>query len=145
MRMRRRPEFARTTLLAAVATAATVLLLAGTVQGAGESAARAASRAWHSVFGDRPTAATGDRMIVVLSSPSMGERVAASSRRPSAREEQRWAADVEGFQQTLLASLRQRGIEVHRDFAYTRVLDGFSAVLDARAVAELQRNPIVVG
>jgi subtilisin family serine protease len=145
MRTRRRPELVRTTTLAAVAATATVLLLAGTVQGAGESVVRAASRAWHSVFNDRPRTANGERMIVVLASPSVGERVAAASKAPSASEERQWAADIEGLQSTLLAGLRERGIVIHRELVFTRVLDGFSAVLDARAVAELERNPLVVG
>jgi hypothetical protein len=145
MRTRRRPELARATTLAAVAAVATGLLLAGSVQGAGESAARVASRAWHSVFGDRPKATAGDRMIVLLASPSVGERTAASSKPPTAGEERRWAAEIEGVQSSLLAALRARGVVIHRDFVFTRVLDGFSAVLDARAVSELERNPLVVG
>src|ERR671936_13838 len=64
MRMRRRPELARTMLLAAVAATAAILLLAGTGQGAGQSTRRAAARAWHSVFGDRPAARPGKPMIV---------------------------------------------------------------------------------
>jgi subtilisin family serine protease len=143
--MRRRPELAHTTTLAAVAAAATVLLLAGTVQGAGESVVRAASRAWHSVFNDRPKTANGERMIVVLASPSVGERVAASSKAPSPAEERQWAADIEGLQSTLLAGLRGRGVAIHRELVFKRVLDGFSAVLEPRAVAELERNPLVVG
>jgi Subtilase family/PA domain len=145
MRMRRRPEFARALTLAAIASVATALLLAGTVQGAGESAGRVAARAWHSVFGDRTKPVQGERMIVVLSSPSVAERVASSPTRPSAAEERQWTKDVEGLQRTLLAALRQRGIVIQRKFVFTRVLDGFSAELDARAVAELDRNPIVVG
>jgi hypothetical protein len=84
-------------------------------------------------------------MIVVLSSPSVAERVASSSTRPSAADERQWTKDVEGLQRTLLSALRQRGIIIQRRFVFTRVLDGFSAELDARAVAELDRNPIVVG
>jgi subtilisin family serine protease len=145
MRMRRRPELARTTTLAAVAAAATVFLLAGTVQGAGESVVRAGARAWHSVFPDRPKTALGKRMIVLLSSPSVAERAAASSRRPTAAEEQQWVADIEGVRKGLLEGLAARGIEVRPELVYTRVLNGFSAVLDARAIAELQRNPVVLG
>jgi hypothetical protein len=145
MRMRRRPELARTTTLAAVATAATILLLAGTVQGAGESAARGAARAWYSVFGERPKTAFGRRMIVVLSSPSVAERAAGLSRKPTAAEQRQWVADIQGTQQSLVAGLRERGVVVRPELMFTRVLNGFSARLDARALAELQRNPLVVG
>ena len=131
--------------MAAVTAAATLLVLAGTVQGAAESAVSAPARAWHSVFPDRPKTSFGQRMIVVLSAPSVGERAAASSSPPTADEERQWVADIEGVQETLLAGLRDRGVDIKRDLVYTRVLDGFSAVLDARAVAELERNPLVVG
>jgi minor extracellular serine protease Vpr len=132
-------------ILAAVTAAAAILLLAGTVQGAGESALRATARAWHSVFGNRPAMRPGERRIVVLSAPSIADRVATSETPPSAEQERQWAADIEGIQRTLLTGLSQRGIDVERDFVYTRVLDGFSAVLDGRAIAELERNPLVVG
>jgi minor extracellular serine protease Vpr len=138
-------KLARTTTLAAVAAVATVLLLAGTVQGASETAARAGARAWHSVFPDRPKTAAGERSIVVLSWPSLAERAAAAAKRPSAAAEKRWAGDIRGLQQSLLAALRDRGVDVEPDFFYTHVLNGFSARLDGRAIAELERNPLVVG
>jgi hypothetical protein len=143
--MRRRPELARTMILAAVAAVATALLLAGTVQGASETAARAAARAWHSVFPDRLKTETVERGIVILSSPSVAERVAAASKRPSAADEKQWVADIEAMQESVLAGLRDRGVDLDPDFRFTHVFNGFSARLDGRAVAELERNPLVVG
>jgi subtilisin family serine protease len=143
--MRRRPELARTLILAAVAALATGFLLAGTVQGAGEAAGRGAARAWHSVFPDRPKTSAPDRMIVVLSAPSVAERVTASPQRATPERQKKWAADVAGLQESLLAGLRSRGVKIEREEVYTHVLDGFSARLDARALAELERNPLVVG
>jgi minor extracellular serine protease Vpr len=131
--------------LAAVAVAATLLLLAGTVQAAGESVAGAAARAWYSVFPDRPKASFGERMIVVLSSPSVAERVAASSRKPTAEEERKWVADLEGLRESILSGLAERGVRIRPEHVYTHVLNGFSATLDARAIAELERAPVVVG
>jgi subtilisin family serine protease len=145
MRMRRRPELARSTTLAAVAAVATVLLLAGTVQGASETAARAAARTWHSVFPDRPKTEAGERVIVVLSSPSVAERGVAAATQPSAAEEKQWVVDIQALQQSLLAALHDRGVDIQPDFLFTHVLNGFSARLDGRAVAELERNPLVVG
>jgi Subtilase family len=145
MRMRRRPRLARTTTLAAVAVAASGLLLAGAGQGAGESAARVAARAWHSVFPDHPKTAAGKRVIVILAPPSVAERVAASSTPPSASEEKQWTDDIRAMQSSVVAALRQRGIRVEPELVFTHVLDGFSASLDGRAVAELERNPLVVG
>ena len=89
--------------------------------------------------------AAGERGIVILSSPSVAERVAAASRPPSAAEEKQWVADIQALQQSLLAALRDRGVDLQPDFRFTHVLNGFSARLDARAVAELERNPLVVG
>ena len=41
--------------------------------------------------------------------------------------------------------LAANGIGVHPDYSFTRVLNGFSAALDPRAVALLQREPEVAG
>jgi hypothetical protein len=128
-----------------VAVAASGLLLAGTVHGSGESAARVAARAWHSVFPDHPKNGVGKRMIVVLAAPSMAERAAVSSTPPSASEEKQWSDDIRAMQASVVAALRQRGIHVKPELVFTHVLDGFSASLDGRAVAELERNPLVVG
>ena len=144
MPTRRRPELARASVLAAVATAAAFVLVAN-VQGARDTVANAASGAWHSIFGDRPEADLGSRMIVVLSSPSLADRVAAASHRPGPAAERRWNADVRSQQDAFLASLRERGVSIHPEERFTRTLNGFSATLDARAVAELDRNPSVIG
>ncbi|MGH3028276.1 MAG: hypothetical protein ACRDMW_06960, partial [Gaiellaceae bacterium] len=73
MRMPRRPDAARSAALAAFALLAFGLALAGTVQGAGDSVARTAARAWQGVFSDRPQAAVEQRqrVLVVLSDPSL--------------------------------------------------------------------------
>ncbi|HEX5469210.1 MAG TPA: S8 family serine peptidase [Gaiellaceae bacterium] len=146
MPTRRRPELARASALAAVA-AISAFLLAGNVQGARETVTGAAVRAWHSIFGDRPEQgqATGSRMIVVLSSPPLADRVEAASTKAGPRLQREWVADIEAEQDALLASLRERGIRIDREEIFTKTLNGFSATLDARAVAELDRNPSVVG
>ena len=128
-----------------MAVAATLLLLAGTVQGAGESAVRAAARAWYSVFPDRPKASFGERMIVVLSAPSVAERAAASSTRPTASDERQWRAELDGLRESLLSGLAKRGVTIRPEHVYRHVINAFSAVLDARAIAELERAPVVVG
>jgi Subtilase family len=144
MPTRRRPELARASVLAAVATVAAFLLV-GSVQGARERIGGAASHAWHSIFGDRPQADLGSRMIVVLSSPSLADRIEAASGKPGPGLQRQWNAQIAAEQDAFLASLRQRGIAITRDQVYTRTLNGFSATLDARAVAELDRNPSVLG
>jgi minor extracellular serine protease Vpr len=63
----------------------------------------------------------------------------------SAREQRRWTAQAEGAQNLLLAGLRKRGVSIRRDHVYTRTFNGFSAVVDARALAELERATGVAG
>jgi minor extracellular serine protease Vpr len=145
MRTPRRPELLRVSALAAIAASATALVLAGPVGGVGESAARAAARAWHAVFGDRPQQAFSRRVIVVLSAPSLAERVAAADTPSTPAEQRRWSADALAGQQLLVAGLRERGIQLRREFIYTRTVNGFSALIDARAIAELERTPGVTG
>jgi subtilisin family serine protease len=54
-------------------------------------------------------------------------------------------ADIEAEQDAFLASLRERGVAIEPEHVFTRTLNGFSATLDARAIAELDRNPSVIG
>jgi hypothetical protein len=145
--MPRRPEAVRSTTLAALALVATGLALAGTVEGAGDSVARTAARAWHGVFGDRPQAAAAQkqRVLVVLSSPSLADRMAATEETPSARQQRKWVQDAEGAQQLLLAGLRERRVRLVRDQVFTRTFNGFSALVSPRALAELERAHDVAG
>jgi Subtilase family len=131
-------------VLAAVAIAAAFLLV-GTVQGARTTVSGAATRAWHSIFGDRPHAELRSRMIVVLSSASLAERIEAASSRPSVAVQKQWNAEIRAEQDSFLESLRARRVSIARDEIFTRTVNGFSARLDPRAVAELDRNPLVIG
>src|SRR5687768_2349124 len=123
MRMPRRPRLARTTMLGAVAALATALVLVGPVQGAAESVARAAG-AWQTVFGDRPAPAFERRMVVVLASPSLADRMTAASGNTSAEDQRRWTADAEAQQKLLLEALASRGITLKREFVFTRTVNG---------------------
>jgi subtilisin family serine protease len=130
---------------AALTLVATALAAAGAVEGAGDPLTRAAARAWHSVFGERAKAAPERRVLVLLASPSLADRMAASEGRAGADEQRRWNAEAEGAQRLLLAGLRQRGITLERDRVFTRTINGFSAVVDARGLAELERATGVAG
>jgi subtilisin family serine protease len=120
-------------------------VLVAPVQGAAESVARAAARAWQAVFGDRPVPAFERRMLVLLASPSLADRMTAATGTPSTEDQRRWTADVEAQQKLLLEGLASRGISLEREFVFTRTVNGFSALLDPRAVAELERTPGVAG
>jgi subtilisin family serine protease len=134
-------------MLAALALVATALVLAGTVEGAGDTLARTAARAWNGVFGDRPESAPEpkQRVLVVLSSPSLSDRVAAADEMPTAEQQRVWTAEAEGAQQLLLAGLRERQVRIARDQVFTRTFNGFSALVSARALAELERAHDVAG
>ena len=145
--MPRRPEGRRTAALAALALVATALVLAGTVEGAGDTVARTAARAWHGVFGDRPKPALErrQRVLVVLTSPSLADRLGSVEEEPSAEQQRKWNAEAEGAQQLLLAGLRERKVRVAREQIFTRTFNGFSALVSPRALAELERAHDVAG
>jgi hypothetical protein len=130
---------------AALALVATALAAVGAVEGAGDPLTRAAARAWHSVFGERAKAPPERRVLVLLAAPSLADRMAAVEGNAGAGEQRRWNAQAEGAQRLLLAGLRERGITVERDRVFTRTINGFSAVVDARGLAELERATGVAG
>jgi minor extracellular serine protease Vpr len=142
MRMPRRPRGTRR--LAAFVLAAAALVVVGTVQGAGGSVGQTAAQAWRAVFGERAESRWEQRVVVVLAAPSLADRMAVEEG-ASARDQRRWTAEAEGAQNLLLAGLRQRGVSIRRDHVYTRTFNGFSAVVDARALAELERATGVAG
>jgi Subtilase family/PA domain len=144
MPTRRRPELARAWVLAAVAGVAAFALV-GNVSGARQTVTGAAAHAWRSIFGDRPQAELGSRMIVVLSSPSLADRIEAADKKPGAAEQRKWTGDIEAEQAAFLGSLRERGVSIEPEHVFTRTVNGFSATLDARAIAELDRNPSIIG
>ena len=71
-----------------VAVAATATLLATGGRGAGQASAPSASAAgWAGLVASRPRVATGGRVVVVLRTPSLAQRVAAAGRAVGARQE----------------------------------------------------------
>lgn len=141
----RRPLVARAAVLGGVAAVAAALVVPGPVSGAREGLVRAASSAWNGLVGERPQAAATQRMIVVLESPSLADRMIAAETPPGADEQKRWVAEADAAQRVLLARLASRGVELRRERWFTRTLNGFSAELDARALAELERTDGVAG
>ena len=127
------------------------LAVAGLAVGFGVSATKQRSLAseassWHGLVGGaHPAVSVGQRVLVVLRSPSMAERVAMNGGVASQQKERQWTRIALAAQRQLLAELSTRGIRPHVEFSYTRVLNGFSAPLDARAIAVLERRPEVAG
>lgn len=147
MRPRRRsfPARLRVAVLALVAAGAAGVAVVPPVIGAGESAVRAAASAWDGVFGERAQPVAEGRMIVVLEAPSVAERIAQAETPPTAEDQMRWVAEADASQRLLVARLRERGLDVERVRSFTKTLNGFSAVLDARAAAELGRMDGIAG
>jgi Subtilase family/Peptidase inhibitor I9 len=83
-------------------------------------------------------------MIVVLRTPSVAERLAKVKFATEAAERS-WTAQAFAAQQQVLTQLARHGLTVRPLYSYARVIDGFSASLDPRAVALLNHLPEVAG
>src|SRR5581483_2207044 len=143
MRTRLRPD--TRLLLVVVATVVVVAAIAAVRDDERGAAARAPAFTWRGLVGDvRPAVSLGRRMIVVVRTPSLAQRVA-RVRGPSAADERRWTSAAYVAQRAVLARLSKHGLGVRPDYTYARVLDGFSAALDPRAVALLESDPAVRG
>src|SRR5918992_2991418 len=131
---------------AATALAVAALLLAG---GGGARPADPPlpdAAAWRGfVDGRRTTIAVGQRMIVVLDYPSLATRVADAGGQATESEMRQWTAAALAAQKQIAARLSREGVRIAPDFVYTRTFNGFSAALDARAQALLERDEDVVG
>jgi hypothetical protein len=128
-------------LAGAVATALVVSMAAG-----GRAPATGVSaESWRGlVGGERAPVVTGGRSIVVLRTPSVAQRLR-YVRYATEAQERSWTSQAAAAQQQVLTTLSLHGIPVQPDFSYQRVIDGFSAALDPRAIALLEQIPDVVG
>ena len=133
-------------LLALVAAAATAVLLA--TGGAGKSQSPTpltTAAAWRGLVGSRPRVALGQRVIVVLKTPSLAQRVAAHGGIVGTRQERAWTNATIAAQKLLISRLSLQGIVVKPDFSFARVLDGFSALIDSSAIPAIERDENVAG
>ncbi|HEY0417834.1 MAG TPA: S8 family serine peptidase [Gaiellaceae bacterium] len=133
--------------LGPVAAAAAVLAFGGAVvsAGGGSTAAPREPVTWRGLVGGaRAAVPLGQRMIVVLTTPSVGQRLA-KARYATEAQERAWWASAYAAQKQVLLKLAAAGITVLPDYSYFRVLDGFSAALDPRAVSLLEQMPEVAG
>ena len=107
---------------------------------------RASAAGWSGLVGGRRApVATGDRVLVVLSAFSLADRVERAGGLASDRDERRWSATALAAQQQFISNLALDGVTIKPEFRFTRTLNGFSAVLDPRAIALLERSPGVKG
>src|SRR6476646_1818966 len=142
-RSMRRPAraFGLVVVVAAIAAA-----LIATISARGrEPASAATAGSWRGlVGGPRALVSNGQRSIVVLRTPSLAQRLAQVRYATEARE-RAWTSQAAAAQQEVLTTLAIHGILLRPEFTYRRVLDGFSAALDPRAIALLDQLPEVLG
>ena len=144
--MHRLSESRRLVPAAVVVLATTLLVMGFGVTGRNGRSLTSQASAWRGLVGGaRPSVEIGQRMLVVLRAPSLAQRVAAHGGLATQRQEHVWTRDAIGTQKRLLTELQIHGIRIRPEFSFARVLNGFSAPLDARAVALLERRPEVAG
>ncbi len=151
MRTRPRPDAPQLAPLVLVALAALVLGLGvADLRASGDQAVTRAAdlpaSAWNGlVGGPKVRASVGQRVLVLLRVPSLAQRVERAGGRATEQQQRRWTTAVMAAQGQAIAELAARGVRVEPEFEYARVLAGFSAALDARSIAEVERAPGVLG
>ena len=142
--MHRGPDRRR---LAAGLVVTVALLVAGGGQSAQPpGAVEGGAAAWRGfVDGERSAVAVGQRMIVVLKNPSLADRMAQAGGRATESAMRSWTAAALAGQKQIAARLSREGIQLVPDFVYTRTFNGFSAPIDGRALALIERDRDVVG
>ena len=106
----------------------------------------ASAAAWNGLVGGaRAEVGTGQRVLVVLTAFSLGDRVQRAGGLATDAEERRWTAAASAAQQQFISDVGRAGVAIRPEFRFTRTLNGFSAVLDPRAIALIERTPGVKG
>jgi len=132
-------------MLAALAAAVTFILIAAGGHGS-TSPAQLGLQSWKGLAGaQRPRVAVGQRVIVLLSSPSLADRLGDVGGLATDEQERRWTATALASQKLLISRLATQGVAVQPEYSYTRAVNGFSAAFDANGLALLERAPEVAG
>ncbi len=96
---------------------------------------------WAGLAGSpRSSVSVGERVLVVLHAQSLADHVAAAGGLASDEQERAWSAEAVSDQKTIIAKLALRGASIAPEFSFTRVLNGFSAALDAGTIAVLEHS-----
>src|SRR5829696_9252446 len=133
--------------LAAAAVIAVALLVAGGGQGAQKPVVPdEGAAAWRGfVDGERAAIAIGQRMVVVLRTPSLADRIAEAGGTATESAMRQWTASALAAQKQVVTRLSREGIRLVPDFVYTRTFNGFAAPVDGQALALLERDEDVLG
>jgi hypothetical protein len=146
MRTLRPPDSEHAWPLTLVALAVTLILVAAGSGSGATSAPDTTAVSWAGLAGSsRPRIAVGQRMIVLLRTPSVAERVANAGGRAADADQRRWTAQTRSVTQLVLSKLGVQGLSVTPDHTFERVVSGFSAALDPRALGILEKLPEVAG
>jgi subtilisin family serine protease len=134
-------------VLAAIVAAAVLVVPEGGGGAPPATATRVASAAaWNGLVGGaRAQVGTGQRVLVVLTAFSLADRVQRAGGLATDAEERRWTAAAAAAQQQFISDLGRAGVAIRPEFRFTRTLNAFSAVLDPRAIALIERTPGVKG
>jgi subtilisin family serine protease len=144
--LRRRREAPQLGVLALVALGATLLSVAAGAGGTGRDSVRVAASAWRGLVGaPRQEVAVGQRVVVVLNTPSLADQVARAGGRATEAQQRRWTSAALASVQQTIAKLAQQGVAVRPEYTYARVLTGFSAAIDPQVLGLLERAPEVAG
>ena len=131
-------------VLAAFAVVVTAVLIAA--GGGSDRAIATGVPSWQGLAGaQRPRVAVGQRVIVLLKSPALADRVGNVGGLATSEDERRWTQSALATQKLLVARLRVQGVVVQPEFSYTHTINAFSAAFDARGIALLERQPEVAG
>ncbi|HZO49265.1 MAG TPA: S8 family serine peptidase [Gaiellaceae bacterium] len=142
--MRRAAEIAALAAVGAGVLAAALATTGGQVARSAD-APRNDAAGWQGLLGERPVPQLGDRKIVVLRLPSLADRVRAAGGTATEAQERAWTRAAEGAQERVLRRLAALGVPIEPEQTYVRVLNGFSAPLDAATALALERDPAVEG
>jgi subtilisin family serine protease len=105
-----------------------------------------AAVAWNGlVGGERRPVDAGQRVLVVLTAFSLADRVQRAGGLASDADERRWSSVAAAAQEQFISNLARAGVYVRPEFRYTRTVNAFSAILDPRAIALVERTPGVRG
>ena len=131
---------------AVLGVAAFTILLGATVAARGrDTSAKPEAVSWLGLVGEsRAATLAGQRSIVLLNTPSVATRLA-RARYATEAQERSWTTQAFAAQQQVLTKLAALGVTVRPDYSYARVIDGFAAALDPRAISLLGQMPEVAG
>jgi minor extracellular serine protease Vpr len=133
-------------VLALVGVAAlAALALAGDGSGGSPSTPSTGAAGWQGLLGARPAPQLGNRQIIVLRLPSLADRVEFAGGVATEVDERAWTREAQAAQRAVLKRLALEGAPITPEESYVRVLNGFSASLDSRAMGVLERDKDVAG